>query len=53
MRDTYANDKEKLNLKPIYKAVTEEAALVELERFEEVWGSRYPLIVRSWRNNWN
>jgi putative transposase len=20
-------------------------------RFEEVWGSKYPLIIRSWRNN--
>lgn len=40
------------DLKPIYKAVTEDAALVELDRFEEVWGTKYPLIVRSWRNNW-
>jgi transposase-like protein len=23
-----------------------------MERFEEVWGAKYPLIVRSWRNNW-
>jgi transposase-like protein len=41
------------DLKPIYKAATEEAALVELDRFEEVWGTKYPLIVRSWRNNWD
>lgn len=40
------------DLKPIYKAATEEGALLELERFEEVWGAKYPLIVRSWRNNW-
>ncbi|RJE90439.1 IS256 family transposase [Paenibacillus sp. 1011MAR3C5] len=40
------------DLKPIYKAATEEAALVELDRFEEEWGKKYPLIVRSWRNNW-
>ncbi|WP_144029531.1 transposase, partial [Paenibacillus larvae] len=31
---------------------TEEAALLELDRFEEVWGTKYPLIIRSWRNNW-
>ena len=36
-------------LKPIYKAVTEEAALLGLDRFEEVWGNKYPLIIRSWR----
>jgi putative transposase len=39
-------------LKPIYKAPTEEAALLELEQFEQVWGEKYPLMVRSWRNNW-
>jgi putative transposase len=41
------------DLKPIYKAVSEEMALVELDRFEEAWGSKYPLILRSWRNNWD
>lgn len=41
------------DLKPIYKASTEEAALVERDRFEEVWGTKYPLIIRSWRNNWD
>lgn len=40
------------DLKPIYKAVTEDAALAELDRFEEIWGAKYPLIIRSWRNNW-
>lgn len=40
------------DLKPIYKAATEEGALLELDRFEEVWGAKYPLIVRSWRSNW-
>jgi len=28
-------------------------ALVELDRFEETWGTTYPLIVRSWRTNWD
>ncbi|NBD25541.1 IS256 family transposase [Paenibacillus glycinis] len=41
------------DLKPIYKAATEELALLELDRFEEAWGSKYPLIIRSWRNNWS
>ncbi|QCT04350.1 mutator family transposase [Paenibacillus algicola] len=40
------------DLKPIYKATTEEMALLELDRFEEIWGTKYPLIIRSWRNNW-
>ncbi len=41
------------DLKPIYKAATEEMALVELDRFEEIWGAKYPLIIRSWRTNWD
>lgn len=40
------------DLKPIYKAATEDLALLELDRFEETWGAKYPLIIRSWRNNW-
>lgn len=40
------------DLKPIYKAVTEDAACLELDRFEEQWGTKYPLIIRSWRANW-
>jgi putative transposase len=39
-------------LKPIYSAVNEEAAEQALEAFEEQWGKRYPMIVRSWKTNW-
>jgi transposase-like protein len=40
-------------LQLIYKAPTEQAALDELGHFEKTWGEKYPLIVRSWRNNWS
>lgn len=40
-------------LKPIYKASTEEAAKAELDRFEQTWGAKYPIVIRSWRNNWD
>lgn len=40
------------DLKPIYKAVTEESALAALEEFESKWGQKYSLGVKSWRNNW-
>lgn len=39
------------DLKPIYKAPPE--ALLELDRFEETWGQKYPLIIKSWRQNWD
>jgi len=40
-------------LKPIYKAATEEAALLALGEFEETWGARYPLAIKSWRQHWS
>ena len=40
------------SLKPVYKAPTEEAALLELDRFEQEWGQKYALCVRTWRENW-
>ena len=40
------------DLKCIYTASTESAAVAELDRFEEEWGQRYPLVVASWRKNW-
>ena len=34
-------------MKPIYTAVTEDAALFALELFAEKWNSKYPLIAKS------
>lgn len=41
------------DLKPVYKAPTEEAALLSMDEFEAKWGGKYPLAVKSWRVNWN
>lgn len=41
------------DLKPVYKAPTEETALSALDEFEAKWGGKYPLAVKSWRVNWN
>ena len=40
------------DLKNIYNAPTKEAAKMELDNFEQKWGSKYPYAIRSWRNNW-
>ncbi len=40
------------DLKNIYAAVSEQTALNELDSFEEKWGSKYPKIAGSWRENW-
>jgi len=41
------------DLKEVYAAVNEPAALAELDRFEQKWGSKYSIAIRSWRNNWD
>ncbi|EGQ8047483.1 IS256 family transposase [Vibrio parahaemolyticus] len=40
------------DLKPVYRAVSKEAAEMELERLESKWGQQYPIVLRSWRNKW-
>jgi putative transposase len=39
-------------LRPIYTAATEAAAMERFLEFCEVWGERYPAIVRLWENAW-
>ncbi len=41
------------DLKGIYQASTEEQALSALAELEQKWDSRYPMIAKSWRNNWS
>ena len=40
------------DLKAIYKAATLEEAEANLLQLEEVWGGKYAIGVRSWRQNW-
>jgi Transposase and inactivated derivatives len=40
------------DLKKVYGAVNEEAALYALEEFRENWGKKYPQILKSWDVNW-
>jgi hypothetical protein len=37
-------------LKPVYTAPTEAAARARFDEFTEVWGGKYPAIVRLWEN---
>jgi transposase-like protein len=39
-------------LRPVYTAPTEAAAMERFLEFCEVWGQRYPAIVRLWENAW-
>ena len=39
-------------LKQIYRASTEEEALLALDQFTEQWDDKYPQISKSWRTHW-
>lgn len=41
------------DLKPVYKAPTEESALDALAQCQDKWGKKYPLAIKSWRTNWD
>ncbi len=39
-------------LRPVYTAPTEAAALERFHEFAEVWGEKYPAIVKLWQSAW-
>ena len=41
------------DLKPVYKAASEELGRDALEELDEKWGSKYPASIKSWKDNWN
>ncbi|MFZ3515440.1 IS256 family transposase [Vibrio harveyi] len=40
------------DLKLVYRAVSKEAAEMELDRLEPKWGEQSPIVLRSWRSKW-
>ena len=40
------------DLKPVYRAATLALAEAALDELEVKWGDQYPLVIKSWRNNW-
>jgi transposase-like protein len=47
-RKTFAMD-----LKSVYQAINEEAALMALDELEAKWGEKYYIAVKPWRDNWD
>ena len=48
------NQKEFLkDLKCVYQAVNKESAENELLKLEGKWGEQYPIVIRSWQENWD
>lgn len=40
------------DLKPVYGAATREAGEAALDNLESKWGEMYPIVLKSWRDNW-
>lgn len=41
------------DLKKVYQASTKELAERNLDKLEASWGQKYPVVIKSWRNNWD
>jgi|TARA_B110000467_G_C18273933_1_gene454184 transposase-like protein len=41
------------DLKPVYRAVSKDAAELALDELESKWGEAYPLVLNSWRRKWH
>jgi len=40
------------DLKTIYQAINIDQAERNLDKLDQKWGKKYPVIIRSWRRNW-
>lgn len=41
------------DLKPVYQAMNKDQAEANLLDLEEKWGKKYPVVIDSWRRNWD
>jgi transposase-like protein len=41
-----------VDLKRVYKASNKDLAESELDVLEDKWNDKYPIVIKSWRNNW-
>ena len=41
------------DLKKVYQAKSKESAELNLDELEKLWGEKYPVVILSWRNNWD
>jgi len=41
------------DLKKVYQATNKDSAEFNLDELEKKWGEKYPVVILSWRNNWD
>ena len=39
-------------MKLVYCAVSKDSAEAELDSLDAKWGEQYPIVIKSWRDNW-
>lgn len=40
------------DLKCVYQATNKTQAEIELVKLDEIWGKKYPVVLKSWQTNW-
>lgn len=51
---SYKHQKEFIrDLKLVYGAVSKDVAETKLDNLDTKWGEQYPIVIKSWRENWN
>jgi len=40
------------DLKPVYQALTLDEAELKFQEFKDKWAKKYPVVIKSWENNW-
>lgn len=40
------------DMKAVYQASNKDQALIELDKFKDLWGHKYQYAIQSWYNNW-
>ena len=41
------------DLKTVYQAISKDSAEEALDQLESKWGEDYPIVIKSWRDNWD
>jgi transposase-like protein len=41
------------DLKQVYRAETKDLAELNLLKLDEKWGQKYPMVIKSWQQNWD
>lgn len=41
-----------VDLKRVYQALNKSAAESALDELDEIWGDKYPIVIKSWRTKW-